>query len=412
MNEEYSKSITMTTNNISYGIRTLEYYSIDRIGNKSRTNNVNFIRSLLSLNKDASTWVGVNFTDRILGARQSGRLPYPNQPTSVYDRLADVQSIGMNMIRIRMYWEGYRYFVKQGKEADYINKVKEFADNATKLGMGIVYDVLHQYHISSGIFNDGVGFPWETVSYLGSRQSWNTTIAQQFWDDFLNNSIIDTYTGKNIWQSYWDDYLSKIVEVTKDKASTLGWCIINEPVFAGRDTLPSDAYDKLGAFHTFITQKIASATPSSTIRIIVQRIYDGRQQWEFNAQYDLLTRTIPSSQQVDSNTRSRLVFEAHFYRPGTIPSATKTRWTNIMNHLGLPVFIGEWNTDRDTELTLAYAVDYYRTFKQWNAGSAFFQYDPGYPWSIKDDQYNDRMLASGIKVKDILVEAIKQAYII
>lgn len=396
-------------NSMSYDIHTLEYYAVDMGGNRSVIHATTFTVRSIPVGQVAA-WQGVNFTDRILGARQTGRQPYPNQPPSVRDNLLDIIKPPLsriNMIRARMYWEAYRYFKQKGLEDIYINRIKEFATEADKLGIGIVYDVGHQYHISS-YFYDGVGFPWEVTSYLVNvRQRWNTDLAVRFWDDFLNNAITDTYTNKKIWQSFWDDYFSLIVSLTKDHESTLGWCILNEPVFSGRDTLPEDVYDKLGAFHTFIAQKIVDATSNSKKKsIIFQRIYDGRTQWEFDKKYHLLKNTVPNISEKD-----RLVFEAHFYRPGAIPSGTKQRWTEIINNLGLPIFIGEWNTDRDTELTLDYAIDYYKTFKQWGGGSAYFTYDPGYPWSIKDENYNDRILSSGASVRDILAAAIKQVFL-
>jgi aryl-phospho-beta-D-glucosidase BglC (GH1 family) len=76
------------------------------------------------------------------------------------------------------------------------------------------------------------------------------TAEQAFWSDYYNNSI--TINGIKSWQSQAEMFRSIINRVDKYN-SVLGYEIANEPPI-----YDNSQYEKLGAAHSFIADKIRS----------------------------------------------------------------------------------------------------------------------------------------------------------
>ena len=210
-------------------------------------------------------------------------VPYPEQ-LPVATRFQEIKDMGLNVIRINMFWEGYRWYKSQGQASTFIDRVKEIAETADSLGLGILYNVMHQWKISSALYPSsakpyrGAGFPEEALAPLGLVKLPDLYVYDQaidgstdvnrmpkniFWKAFVTNYNI-TINGveKPIWQHIWDDYFRDVVMITKDHPSTIGYELINEP-FDAVDGITTSTYsgliERLPLFHstkyTFINRQ-------------------------------------------------------------------------------------------------------------------------------------------------------------
>ncbi|MEM3093055.1 MAG: cellulase family glycosylhydrolase [Candidatus Nitrosocaldus sp.] len=454
-----SSSLTPSSFSIGVGAHSLEFYAVDMVSNASQINRITFeLPFHLSI-------YGINHKNRILMT-----VKYPTQPSIPYPKqdilstqtiLQEIRDMGLNAIRITMNWEGYRWYKSQGRASTFLNKVKEIADTADSLGLGIVYSVMHQWKISSVLRvsstsnNRGTGFPEECLQPLGlvnlttpyvydvpidGSNNVEMTPRNIFWRAFRTNYnvTIDGIT-KPIWQHIWDDYYKDVVASTISNRSTIGYEVLNEPT----GILPNmDTYDYigLGDYSTFIANKIIefveSVEENKQVYVFImpphgfrlnnaqiERVYpDLAGKSNSYKQAELSKRLIFSRvlNSLKEQQRRRIAFIYNVYGTGQNGYLHQqlidllNEYYRILNELSINIkVIGEWNqsTSITTNPTVdTYANGYLAHFRG-RFGWFFFDYDPDYPWTIRDSNYNDKINNSiGLSYKEILIRAKEEVY--
>jgi hypothetical protein len=453
-------SINIDSSNLPYGSYTLSIYAIDKVGN-----------IIPPINRRLSTgFFGINHNNRILSIRkyphnypssQPPSVPFPNQST-VSTILQDIKSMGLNAVRINMYWEAYRWYKSQRQASTFINRLREIASTADSLGLGILYNVMHQWKVSSVLYSSssstsrGVGFPEECFIPLnlipsGFHTTGNSYIYDKaidgssdinkipkniFWKAFATNYnvTIDGVT-KGIWEHIWDDYFRDVVLATKDYNSTIGYELINEPMEAV-DSITTDEYQGLGNYYSFIAQNIRQLTADKMIffsELISWRHNDAQINSVYpdlagkTAQYKKAELTVRLMLPRDKNGQiiNGIAFSNTEYGKNGTFSASQINQYNeydrVFNNLkqsgivtNLQTVFTEMNeqdpAQGGTEPTTNTFINYLTILKERRYGWFYFNYDPNYPWSIKDSAYNDRKNSQSITYKKMLIDAMQTVY--
>jgi hypothetical protein len=418
-------TLIYTSYNDYYGVDTLTYRVRDSKNAYSNTATVTI---------EVMPIFGVNYSNRILNTQQTGIITIPSTQPNIRQIITEVKSLRINVLRVNMYWEAYKYYKDRNEEHIFFDTLTDIANAADEQNVGIIYNVVHQWYISS-YFSDGsrngVGFPHELVSYLAPQGtvatsnitrtingvSYTKNLAFWFWYDFFRND--QSLNGKNAWQALWDDYYSKVVMITKDHKSTIGYGTLNEPNALSdkySSTFPFDPYAGLGNYNAFIVSKIEEAIGSKNNKIIIMgEIY---KTWNDPAIYNNMKKVVNASKDVlkqrgytDIEIKRKLLFSFHLYLGLTeLPQDKVNYITTLKDTLDMNLIIDEWNTGSNYELSPEYAVNVLRVFKQWNASWAFFTYDPVYKSSLKDTNYNWKTDSYGRRYADILRNATNTIY--
>jgi len=419
-------TVDINSNNIPLGLHTLDIYAKDRVGNANNIIRCNIIKKPI---------FGVNYSNRTLNRQQTGIMSIPSTQPNIRQIITEVKSLGINVLRVNMYWEAYRYYRNRNEEYIFLDTLTDIANAADEQNVGIIYNVVHQWYISSYFSTgtrNGVGFPHELVSYLAPQGTvvtsnitrtingteYTRTLAFWFWYDFFRND--QSLDGKSVWQALWDDYYSKVVRITKDHRSTIGYETLNEPNTQSdrySRTFPFDPYAGLGNYNAFLVSKIEEAIGSKNNKIIIME--EIHKTWNDPELYDNMKKLVNASKDVlrqrgytDTEIkRKKLLFSVHLYLGLTeLPQNKVDYITRLKDTLDMNLIIGEWNTESNYELRPEYAVNVLRVFKQWNASWMFFTYDPVYKSSLKDTNYNWKTDSYGRRYADILRDAINTVY--
>jgi len=407
----------------------------------------------------------MNHNDRILTTKkypnnyptaQPPSVPFPNQST-VSTILQDIKSMGLDAVRINMHWEAYRWYKSQGQADIFINRLREIASTADSLGLGILYNVMHQWKVSSVLYasssktDRGVGFPEECLYTLnlispnfiqGDAYIYDEAIDGSsdinkmpkniFWKAFATNYnvTIDGVT-KGIWQHIWDDYFRDVVLATKDYNSTIGYELLNEPM-EEVDSITTVEYQGLGNYYSFIAQNIRQLTADKMIffsELISWRHNDAQINSVYSdlagksSQYKKaeLTVRLMLPRTIDGRIINGIAFSNTEYGKNGTFSASQINQYNeydrVFNELkqrdGITIQtvfteMNEQDPEQGgTEPTTNTFINYLTILKERRYGWFYFNYDPNYPWSIKDYAYNDRKNSQGITYKKMLIDAMQ-----
>ncbi|MEM2857182.1 MAG: cellulase family glycosylhydrolase [Candidatus Nitrosocaldaceae archaeon] len=411
------------------GQHRLEYYSSDKLNNRSSIGSITFTVS-------PKVFFGINHMDKILSTKESGiRWGLRNQPEDKRIILREIKEMGFNTIRLPLYWEGFLYYKRRGEAsvAVYVNRLKEVAQIADDLNMYIIYDN-HHWGGSSYLKHhnaEGIGFPAACMQALGIQKDADyPSVSELFWSNFLNNyrCSIDG-VDKPVWEHLWD-YFSIVVENTKDYKSTLGYEVMNEPfTYYSRYTLAE--VKKLGNFYTYMAERIRALTSSSSSSssssmkklIFVQfplgasasrsadfAPYNNKEEAAYYEAYP--RRNGGSNERMDG-----IVWAFTFYSgqtPTTGSAREVAQFTNIKNiatRHNVQIFVSEWDVKpAEGELIPEAAKAYMQTFKELGWWHTFFSYDPS-AHGIKDTKYNDVYNSSRtMTYKQMLIDAVKAVY--
>ncbi len=429
-----SLSTTIDINNLRNNIHTLEFLIADKLNNTSHRN-IRCIKLSSFDELDTSLYRGINHNNRILCTRKFTErttpslplIPYPNQP-SVSTILEDIKGMGLNTVRINMFWEAYRWYKSQGQASTFIDRLKEIASKADELRLGIIYSVMHQWKISSWIYssssltNRGAGFPHECLqalnipmnSYYDQSITVNnvtTTVRNYFWSNFINNyNVTIDNTTKPVWQHIWDDYYRDVVITTKDYRSTIGYEMLNEPL-EGYQNFTLTEWQKLGDYYSFMANKIRSITNK---KIFFAELLAFSGTYSGKGRGYAVSLTIP--QDTNGNIINNIVFTMNRYGNEGFSSNTIGAFNDIQNTLqplNIPIVITEFNNRSDLNIELTYngLVNYLTEMKKRGFGWFFFNYDPNFPWTIKDSNYNDRWNSSRtVTFKQMLIGTRRDVY--
>jgi Cellulase (glycosyl hydrolase family 5) len=309
-----------------------------------------------------SQYKAVNFIDKRLMAIEARDWLSFTTP-SMYDRLNEIESTGLNAIRVPTLWEAY--IVNQ---TAFVDSLQEISTTADQLGMCVVYD-FHQGHAGSHFapWRPGGGFPsFLTGSYSADR---NGELA--FWANYYDNNI--SYNGIKIWDLHFNFIRDAIIKHVDSHPSTAGYEILNEPTVND-----CNQFAKLGDVHTYIGNKIRSVT--------LKPIYFDRAEnqscpyWDYEP-YDILV--VPRGV-------SDIVFAPHIYKTGSPTTLTYLISLSEKWQPGMPVFVGEWGQLPPNDVVTQDTVNnYLQAFKSNNVGWAYFSWDPVFTFAIKDKSYQD-----------------------
>ena len=292
---------------------------------------------------------------------------------SMYDRLNEIESTGLNAIRVPVFWEAYIV-----NPTAFVSGLEEISTTADQLGICVVYD-FHQSHTGSHFDYWAGGFPsFLTGSYSADR---NGELA--FWANYYDNNI--SYEGIKIWDLHFNFIRDVIIKHVDSHPSTAGYEILNEP--AVNDC---NQFAKLGDVHTYIGNKIRSVT--------LRPIYFDRAEnqscphWNYEP-YDIL---------VVPRDVSNIVFAPHIYITGLPTTVTYLISLSQKWQAGIPIFIGEWGQHPPNDVVTQDVVNnYLRAFRSTNVGWAYYSWDPIFSFAIKDQSYQDTIykayLQNGIK---------------
>ena len=323
-----------------------------------------------------SQYKAVNFIDKRLMAKETNQWLTFEAP-SIYDRLNEIKSTGLNAIRLTYFWEGYT-----ANPVAFVNGLQEISTTADQLGLCVVYD-FHQGFAGSHFDYWGGGFPsFLTGSYSGNRDG-----ELSFWNDYYDNNI--SYKGTKIWDLQFNLIRDVVIKNVDSHPSTAGYEILNEP--AVNDC---NQFAKIGNMQTYIGSKIREVTSKP---IFFDRAENESCQYSNDQSYD---------KQVMPRGISNLVFAPHIYTKG---SPTILSYLLSLSHNwqpGMRVFIGEWGQisdedssssskffgykDNNTGIVTQDVVDnYLQAFKNNNVGWAYYSWDPVYTYAIKDQSYKN-----------------------
>ncbi|MGB7636994.1 MAG: cellulase family glycosylhydrolase [Nitrososphaeraceae archaeon] len=157
---------------------------------------------------------------------------------------------GITCVRVTLHWESWEYDPGQF-QAD----LKRITEAADKHGILCIYDN-HQWECSSWI-GYGIGMPNSVMSKYYEKSSAdnepNYDIKKDFWNRWWNREII---TAEEV--DGWDaqlDYLKRIVKPLKDRKSTFGFEILNEP-----EVFSLSHYQKVGHYHDYMIRELRKIT--------------------------------------------------------------------------------------------------------------------------------------------------------
>jgi hypothetical protein len=366
--------------------------------------------------------------------------------------------MGLNAVRINMYWEGYRWYKSQGQKSTFIDRLKEIASTADSLGLDILYNVMHQWKISSVLYasssktNRGAGFPEECLRALnlipsnftqGDAYIYDKAIDGStneammprsiFWKTFASNYNV-TIEGvtKGIWQHIWDDYFRDVVITTKDYRSTIGYELMNEP-FEGVANVDTNDYQGLGNYYSYIAQRIRELTSNKWVSFTAPLTSNLNWSQISSVYPDLagksgqyITAELTKRLLIPKDTNGRIInniafnYNTYGWVNGYLSSAMIERLNQFdrirdelrqQQNVTIPMMVTEWNQSSSvtTEPTVTVYSDYLSQFKQRGYSWFYYNYDSNYPWTIKDSNYNDRKNTQGITYRQILIDAMRQA---
>ena len=119
------------------------------------------------------------------------------------------------------------------------------AEGADKYDIKCIYDN-HQWECSSWL-GWGIGMPNSLISHYYEKRTGNVpdhNSIRDFWNRWWNRQLKNT-DGVDDWDAQLD-YLKKIVNLLKDRKSTLGFEILNEP-----EVFSLSHYRKVGHYHDY-----------------------------------------------------------------------------------------------------------------------------------------------------------------
>ncbi len=279
---------------------------------------------------------------------------------------------------------------------------------------------MHQWKISSWIIpnsgnGSGSGFPYEYLEILGIPQNSIFNIPLEngetpyniFWKNFVYNYPCSIENiNRPIWQHAWKDHIRAIVEITKEHPSTIGYSLINEPFEA--DNISIKHIEGLGNYNSYIAAKIRELTYKKIIftEFIHATSID---KWGGLGNRDkALILLIPRYQ--NGSQIGNIIFEYHIFGNNGFTENYIEKANNIENKLlepyNLDTIITEWSNKPYIELTEEGIRNYLQQYKDRGYGWFYFNYDPNYPWTIKNKDYSDRVNLDGQTYKRIFMNIL------
>jgi hypothetical protein len=291
-------------------------------------------------------------------------------PTNYVDDSFKVFSeVGINCIRIPIYWESYE------KNPDEFNKeIDNISYTADKYNLSCIYDN-HQWECSSYL-GYGIGFPNSLLSThfhkddpeKNSLNPPSNEDLENFWNNWWERKL-KTVDGKDGWDKQ-SEYLEQVIRRVKDKKSTLGFEILNEPqVFRQGD------FKIVGNYHKNILETLGTITD----KIFFLCCTNSASLFAINLPEEQAKIKPPSSTPI----RNKLIYDVHPYPPSFLTMTFYKTSSILMNNI--PIYAGEFNsgTKKGVAISQTQFVNYVNRLKEFSSyGCALWQ------WSYIIDNYH------------------------
>ena len=317
--------------------------------------------------------LGVNFHGFLCALRQNGWVTpsssLPQQPPDNYmeDSFRIVEQSGIKCIRFPLYWESY----ERNPEC-FNQELISISSLADKYGISCIYDN-HQWKCSS-YFGVGIGFPNSLLAssfgeYLPARDSDSCPskqILKQFWNEWWDRKL-KTTEGKDCWDAQLE-FLEEMIIRIKDKNSTLGFEILNEPmIFRQAD------FRKVGIYHDYFVKYISELTDKTLF-------------FCFTSLDPLNTLNVPWEQaktRPSNNVANKIIFDVHPYPPNSLTMGYYKSICWLMKNI--PLYAGEFNAGINPGIKIngRQLNEYVSRLKNFNlSGCALWE------WSYIPDTYH------------------------
>jgi hypothetical protein len=246
--------------------------------------------------------------------------------TTTDKRLKFLSENGIQIVRHRVYWEN---FVTDPTGT--MKAIKDVADAADKYGLKVLWNPGHQFELSSYFGTGGKGFPVDMIqSLIGNRSNFATAddAKKAFLRRLYDNN--GTYKGKKLWDAAADYVIQSHVNIVKDRPSSLGYMLYNEPpIFADSD------HEKLKAYVEYVGNKVVELDRDAHIFINHRHTRGGLPNQFFNA--NDAKRTLPDI------SNGRAVYTTHHYfKPADSFTYHFNKLAEFRQVLGVPILVSEW----------------------------------------------------------------------
>jgi hypothetical protein len=240
-----------------------------------------------------------------------------------------------------------------------LNAIGEAAD---KYGIMCIYDN-HQWECSSWI-GYGIGMPNSLMSAYyekkiqGDNPDYST--KKDFWNRWWNHKM-KTVDGVDGWDAQLY-YLKDIVKLLKNRKSTFGFEVLNEP-----EVFEISHYRKVGRYHDYMIKELRKLTnkPLLFCWVLPHKVID-----------------TPLLQALTSPTiKDNVIYDGHSYPPSLSRMIYFRSIALLMQNI--PLYIGEFNSGftKGVTLTQRQFSQYAKRFKNFRScGWAFWR------WSYIQDQ--------------------------
>ncbi|MEM4317034.1 MAG: cellulase family glycosylhydrolase, partial [Candidatus Nitrosocaldaceae archaeon] len=367
--------------------------------------------------------IAVGYKDVLMLQKSGTAWSAKNQPP-IDDVLSEIKSMGMNMIRAYIYWEGYYY-----DKTRFVQGLQGLTEAADRNGIAVLYDYMQQWHLSSYVKSGssyGDGFPHECLAILGiqkdseldTRQSYlnNRTPRDVFWSNFTENySCTINGINKPIWE-HIKDYTTVVVSITKDHPSTIGYDMLNEPF--SNHVFTIDELNGLRSYYKEIALHIRSLTDK---KIFFQQFLNYAENYNYGVYKNRGEALASLAPRYDNGALIENLGFTFTYYDG--PNVTDRAWhkaylddfKKYIEPLGIPIFVSEWNTAKSAfpdnyPFTTQECINYMQYWKNSGWGWSYWSYNPT-DHGIKDAKYKDFINTRENKSqKQILIDAINQIY--
>lgn len=229
---------------------------------------------------------------------------------------------GIQCIRFPLYWESYENNPEKFNEE--LDNISSIAD---EYNVSCVYDN-HQWECSSYL-GEGIGFPNSLLinsfqpDPSSSRQP-SMQELEKFWNGWWDRKL-KTAEEKDGWDAQLE-FLTAVIKRVKNKNSTLGFEILNEPqVFRQAD------FRKVGNYCDYMIKNVSLITDKPLFFCFA---FSGALgvinfPWE-------QAKAKPST-----NVRNNIIFDIHPYPPNVLTMGYYKLISLLMNNIA--IYVGEFN---------------------------------------------------------------------
>jgi hypothetical protein len=275
----------------------------------------------------SSNAIGVNFGSAQAAYYQNA----PNiGPPSLYieDSMSLFRQAGLRIIRVPFCWESYEL-----SRQEFFNDLFRVLDQARINNLQIVLDN-HQWETGSWL-GWGIGFPNSvlSVNYPKGSGKPNYDNVRDFWLQFWERTIKDS-EGRDVWDQQ-AEFVKEVVTLTRDHPAVIAYELLNEP-----EIWRKSDYFKISDYNRFMLRRLRPLVRSQHKFVISWALPRGG------------LRDTPGDQrsQFAGLDLGDLIYDGHAYPPNYFRIAY---YRAIVSPLGIPLWIGEFNSGFTTGVTLS-----------------------------------------------------------